>query len=81
MAGQPKGAKERLIALEAERKRLHDLLENITTFMDDFESTQVRERSGAFDGYLNRARSLEGQKRTSRDPISKYLDDVKRALE
>ena len=77
---KPRRIKERLLALKSERKRLAELMGSIDAFMDDYEKTKLKRKSGVFDTYMERAREIEEDTEKARDPISQYLDEVGRAL-
>lgn len=80
LGGQSKGIEKRLSALDQERDRLTRLLQDIDTFMDEFEREEMRKKSGLFDAYLQRVKVIESSSGSTGDPISSYLDEVERAL-
>lgn len=81
LQGKKKGVKARLEALTTERQRLSTLLSDVEDYMDTYEQTELDQKSGVFNAYLERARAVEQQSEKARDPISKYMQEVQRALE
>lgn len=80
LAGQTKEVASRLEALRLERERLTGLLANMKRFMDEYKHTQLGEKSGIFDAYLERIDEIQGGSRGASDPLSNYLDEVEAAL-
>lgn len=80
-AGKRKRLAARLSRLQATRATLVARMNEVDDYMNWFEATQQKSKSGAFADYLRTAlRSAEPQPRR-RDPISVYLDALEQQLQ
>ena len=72
--GKKRGVAERLAALRASRRSISARMREIDDYMNWFEATRSRERSGAFDGYSKVAEEAAQPGSRKRDAISIYVD-------
>ena len=80
-AGKRKGLARRLTRLQTTRASLAARMSDIDDYMNWFEATQQKSKSGAFVDYLRTAvKSNEPQPRR-RDPLSVYLDVLEQQLQ
>src|SRR5690606_25488991 len=76
--GDVDGVEEKLVMLAHERAQLQELLTHIWDYLNYYEITEMKKKSGAFDAYLQRARELRDLKPNREDPLSRYLDSMER---
>ncbi len=72
--GKRRGATKRLTRLQITRERLAARMSDIDDYMNWFEATQMKSRSGAFAGYLKAVDQSQVSTPGRRDPLSVYLD-------
>ena len=78
--GKTRGVKERLAKAEEYRQRALRRAADIADYMNWFEATQMKTRSGAFDNYLKTAAEIAEQERKQKGLVGKYLDDIEKEL-
>ena len=54
---------------------------DIADYMNWFEATQMKTRSGAFDNYLKTAAEISEQERKQKGLVGRYLDEIEKQLE
>ncbi len=79
--GTRRGTAEELQALAELRQEILQRGAEIEDFMNWYEATQLPTASGAFAGYFNLLRQLEGNQQAHVDPIRRYVDGLERELE
>lgn len=79
--GRTRGISRRLTRLRDARQMLTARLSKIDDYMNWFEATQARTRSGKFTEYLKTADQSAGKKTRRHDPISVYLDALESQFE
>ena len=72
--GKRKGLTARLARLQTARARLATCMSEIDDYMNWFEATQSKTKSGAFVDYLKAAQEQNEARRRRRDALSVYLD-------
>lgn len=78
--GKTRGMKERLAKVEEYRQRALRRSADVADYMNWFEATQMKSKSGAFDGYLKTAAEISAQERKQKDLVGEYLDDIEKDL-
>jgi hypothetical protein len=73
-AGKRNGLGERLARLDARRARLVARMNDVDDYMNWFEATQAKTKSGAFADYLKAAAEQHDAQPRRRDALSVYLD-------
>ena len=77
MKGDQGGVEKLLKEADEQRAQIRAAMARVTDFMNYYEATQVRERSGDFDAYERTLQELRSKKPPPRDdPISKHLDAI-----
>ncbi|HEU0208401.1 MAG TPA: hypothetical protein VFQ78_05420, partial [Candidatus Udaeobacter sp.] len=79
--GKRRGIVKRLARLETTRVQLESRMSEIDDYMNWFEATQMRTRSGDFGGYLKAADRSQLPPRTRSDPLSIYVDALEDQFE
>jgi hypothetical protein len=74
-SGKTPGIKERLARLGSLRTKIAQRMNRIDDYLNWFEATQARTRSGAFSSYLN-AVEAQNDAPHRHDPLSVYLDAI-----
>jgi hypothetical protein len=74
--GRFRGIDEEIADLDEERAALLELVGKIDDYLNWYEVTQVKERSGAFRNYFWQMRSGRGGQIDRTDRISQYLDSL-----
>jgi hypothetical protein len=74
--GKTHGVKERLAKVERYRALVLKRTSDIADYLNWWEATQVRSRSGTFDDYLRAANEISEQDRKDKGPIGAYLDQM-----
>jgi septal ring factor EnvC (AmiA/AmiB activator) len=69
-----KGLTARLAQLQANRARLTTRMREIDDYMNWFEATQSKTKSGAFADYLKAVQGQNDARPRRRDALSVYLD-------
>jgi len=72
--GKRRGIAKRLSHLEAIRKQLSARMSDIDDYMNWFEATQMKNRSGNFTDYLKAVDQSQLQPSKRHDPLSAYVD-------
>ena len=72
--GKRKRIAKRLSRLEVTRKQLAARMSDIDDYMNWFEATQMKTRSGNFTGYLKAANHSQLAAPKRHDPLSVYVD-------
>ena len=72
--GKRKGLTARLARVQTARARLATCMSEIDDYMNWFEATQSKTKSGAFVDYLNAAQEQNEARPRRRDALSVYLD-------
>ena len=72
--GKRRGVTKHLARLQITRERLTARMSDIDDYMNWFEATQMKSRSGAFAGYLKAVDQSQFSAPVRRDPLSVYLD-------
>jgi hypothetical protein len=75
-AGKRHGLRERLARLNARRARLVARMNDVDDYMNWFEATQSKTKSGVFADYLKTVDEQREAQLRRRDPLSVYLDAV-----
>jgi hypothetical protein len=78
--GKTRGVKERLAKTEEYRQRALKRSSDIADYMNWFEATQMKTRSGAFDNYLKTAADIAEQERKQKGLVGRYLDEIEKEL-
>jgi hypothetical protein len=78
--GKTRGMKERLAKVEEYRQRALQRSTDIADYMNWFEATQMKSRSGMFDDYLKTAAEIAEQERKQKGLVGKYLDVIEKEL-
>jgi hypothetical protein len=76
--GKTRGVRGRLGKVEEYRAFVLKRTSEITDYLNWFEASQMKTRSGAFDDYLRTAEELSEQDRKQKGPIGRYLDELER---
>jgi hypothetical protein len=76
VAGKRKGLAQRLARLKATRTKMAARMSNIDDYLNWFEATQLKTKSGAFTDYLKAAGESNEPEPRRRDALSVYLDAV-----
>lgn len=76
--GKERGVVEALEGLKQRRGRMAADAQAVEDYLDWFEATQAREKTGAFRGYLRAADELERPPARKTDSISRYLDSMEK---
>jgi hypothetical protein len=76
IAGKRRGVKQRLVRLAATRAELTTRMGAIDDYMNWFEATQSKMKSGVFVDYLRTATKSTEPAPRRRDPLSVYLDSL-----
>lgn len=79
--GKTKGVSQRLSQLATDRERITERIHQISDYMNWFEATQMTTLSGAFESYLQTARTPKPVHYKRKDAISLYLDAVEAEFE
>jgi hypothetical protein len=72
--GKRKAAAKRLARLKVTRTKLTSRMSDIDDYLNWFEATQSKNRSGVFADYLSAVDEQEASAPRRRDPLSVYLD-------
>ena len=72
--GKRNGLPERLARLKSTRNKLAARMNEVDDYMNWFEATQAKTKSGVFADYLRTAAKAGEQEPRRRDPLSVYLD-------
>jgi hypothetical protein len=73
-SGKRNGLAERLARVKSTRRKLVARMNDVDDYMNWFEATQSKTKSGEFVDYLKTAARAGGQEPRRRDPLSVYLD-------
>jgi len=76
--GKARGIRERLAKVEGYRTLVLQRVSQIDDYLNWFEATQLKTKSGAFDNYLKTAKELSDQDRKQKGPIDLYLDELEK---
>jgi len=79
--GKRRGIAKRLSHLEATRKQLAARMNDIDDYMNWFEATQMKNRSGNFTDYLKAVDQSQLSESKRRDPLSVYVDALENQFE
>ena len=79
--GKRKRIARRLSRLEVTRKQLAGRMSDIDDYMNWFEATQMKSRSGNFTGYLKAANHSQLAAPKRHDPLSVYVDALEDQFE
>jgi len=79
--GKRKRIAKRLSRLEVTRKELAARMSDIDDYMNWFEATQMKRRSGNFTGYLKAANHSQLSAPKRHDPLSVYVDALEDQFE
>jgi hypothetical protein len=79
--GKRRGIAKRLWNLEATRKQLAARMNDIDDYMNWFEATQMKNRSGNFTDYLKAVDQSQLSESKRHDPLSVYVDAVENQFE
>jgi hypothetical protein len=79
--GKPDGVDAALAALAERRRVLLADASDAEDYLDWFEATQLSEKCGAFDGFLDAAESMRDLRPRRDDPVSEYLDAVSEVVD
>jgi hypothetical protein len=79
--GKRKRMAKRLSRLEVTRKQLAARMSDIDDYMNWFEATQMKSRSGNFTGYLKAANHSQLAAPKRHDPLSVYVDALEDQVE
>jgi len=79
--GKRKRIAKRLSRLEVTRKELAARMSDIDDYMNWFEATQMKSRSGNFTGYLKAANHSQLSAPKRHDPLSVYVDSLEDQFE
>jgi len=79
--GKRKRIAKRLSRLEVTRKELAARMSDIDDYMNWFEATQMKSRSGNFTGYLKAANHSQLSAPKRHDPLSVYVDALEDQFE
>ena len=74
--GKTRGLRDRLAKAEEYRAFAARRMSDIADYLNWFEGTQMKSRSGTFDNYLKTANELSEQDRKQNGPIGRYLDEL-----
>ena len=74
--GKAHGIRERLAKAEEYRAFVQKRTTEIADYLNWFEATQMKTRSGAFDNYLKTANEISEQDRKQKGAIGRYLDEI-----
>ncbi len=74
--GKTRGLRERLAKVEDYRGLVLKRTSQIADYLNWFEATQMKSKSGAFDNYLKTVEELMEQDKKQKGPISEYLDEL-----
>ena len=74
--GKTHGLRDRLARAEEYRAFALRRISDIEDYLNWFEGTQMKSRSGTFDNYLKTANELSEQDRKQDGPIGQYLDQL-----
>lgn len=78
--GKTRGLQDRLAKAEDYRQRTVRRTADIADYLNWFEATQMKSRSGVFDNYLKTAEEISEQERKQKGPIGRYLDELEQEL-
>ncbi|MDR3405239.1 MAG: hypothetical protein P4L99_22280 [Chthoniobacter sp.] len=76
--GKTHGIRERLAKAEAYRSLVLQRTSQIADYLNWFEATQMKTKSGSFDNYLKTVDELSEQNRKQKGPIGQYLDELEK---
>ncbi|MEP6669487.1 MAG: hypothetical protein ABJF10_10065 [Chthoniobacter sp.] len=76
--GKTRGMRERLAKVEEYRAFVLKRMSEIADYLNWFEATQMKTKSGAFDNYLKTVNELSDQARKQKGPIERYLDELEK---
>ncbi len=76
--GKTHGIRDRLAKAEEYRTFVLKRTSEIADYLNWFEATQMKTRSGAFDSYLKTANEISEQDRKQKGAIGRYLDELER---
>ena len=79
--GKRRGLRARLDRLKATRSALAVRMNEVDDYMNWFEATQQKTKSGAFIDYLRTAGQSGEPEARRHDPISVYLDALEQQLQ
>lgn len=79
--GKTRGLRERLTKVEDYRAFVNKRTSEISDYLNWFEATQMKSRSGAFDNYLKTVEELSDQDKKQKGPIGEYLDELETQFE
>jgi hypothetical protein len=79
--GKRKGIAKRLARLEVTRKQVAARMSDIDDYMNWFEATQMKSRSGNFTDYLKAVNQSQLSASRRRDPLSVYVDALEDQFE
>lgn len=74
--GKTRGLRERLTKVEDYRALVLKRTSEIADYLNWFEATQMKSKSGAFDNYLKTVEQLMEEDKKQKGPISEYLDEL-----
>ena len=74
--GKTHGLRDRLAKVEEYRVFVLKRTSQIADYLNWFEATQMKTRSGAFDNYLKTANEISEQDRQQKGAIDRYLDEL-----
>ena len=79
--GKTRGLRERLTKAEDYRTFVIKRTSEISDYLNWFEATQMKSKSGAFDNYLKTVEELSDQDKKQKGPIGEYLDELETQFE
>jgi hypothetical protein len=79
--GKTRGLGERLAKVEDYRAFVIKRTSEISDYLNWFEATQMKSKSGAFDNYLKTVEELSDQDKKQKGPIGEYLDELETHFE
>lgn len=79
--GKTRGVRERLAKVEEYRTFVARRTSQISDYLNWFEATQMKTKSGAFDNYLKTVEELSDQDKKQKGPIGEYLDELEEQFE
>jgi hypothetical protein len=74
--GKTHGVKDRLAKVEAYRAVVLKRTSDIADYLNWWETTQMKSRSGEFDDFLKAANEISEEDRKQKGPIGRYLDEL-----
>jgi hypothetical protein len=76
--GKTRGVRDRLAKVEEYRAFVLKRTTEVADYLNWFEATQMKTRSGAFDNYLRTANEISEQDRRGKSAVGQYLDELER---